>query len=83
MPNSCDPVDCSTPRLLCPQDFLDMHTGVGIFTSPGNLSNSGIEPESLVLQTSPALQVDSLLLSHQGSPRGYSTSKENETNNQI
>ena len=47
------------------------------FTSPGNLSNSGIEPESL------ALQVDSLLLSHQGSPRGNSTSKENETNNQI
>ena len=47
------------------------------FTSPGNLSNSRTEPESL------ALQVDSLLLSHQGSPRDYSTTKENETNNQI
>ena len=31
------------------------------FPSPGNLPNPGIEP------TSPALQVDSLLLSHQGS----------------
>jgi len=33
------------------------------FPSPGNLSDSGIEP------VSPALQVDSLLLSYQGSPR--------------
>ena len=31
------------------------------FPSPGDLSNSGIEPTSAVLQ-------DSLLLSHQGSP---------------
>ena len=35
------------------------------FPSPGDLPNPGIEPES---PTSPALQVDSLLLSHQGSP---------------
>ena len=33
------------------------------FPSPGKLSNPGIE------STSPALQVDSLLLSHQGSPQ--------------
>ena len=32
------------------------------FPSPGDVSNPGIESES------PALQVDSLLLSHQGSP---------------
>ena len=32
---------------------------------PGNLSEPGIEPTSLV---APALQVDSLLLSHWGSP---------------
>ena len=35
------------------------------FHSPGNLPNPGIEPES---PASPALQVDSLLLSHQESP---------------
>jgi len=34
-----------------------------LFPSPGNLPNPGIEPRS------PALQVDSLHLSHQGSPR--------------
>ena len=34
---------------------------VAIFSSPGDLSNPGIEPAS------PALQVDSLPLSHQGS----------------
>ena len=34
----------------------------------GNLPNLGIEPESHV---SPTLQVDSLLLSHQGSPILY------------
>ena len=32
------------------------------FPSPGDLPDSGIEPES------PAMQVDSLLLCHQGSP---------------
>jgi len=35
------------------------------FRSPGDLPNPGIEPESTV---SPALQMDSLLLSHWGSP---------------
>ena len=37
------------------------------FASPGDLPNPGIEPESL------ALQVDSLLLSHQGSPLDNTT----------
>ena len=36
------------------------------YSSPGDLSNLGIEPASLA---SHALQVDSLLLSHQGSPK--------------
>ena len=35
------------------------------FPSPGDLPDPGIEP---VKSVSPALQVDSLLLSHQGSP---------------
>ena len=36
------------------------------FPPPGDLPHSGIEPASPV---SPAQQVDSLLLSHQGSPK--------------
>ena len=36
------------------------------FPSPGDLPNPGTEPASMV---SPALQVDSLPLSHQGSPQ--------------
>ena len=35
---------------------------------PGDLPNLGIEPASLA---SPALQADSLLLSHQGSPTSH------------
>ena len=35
------------------------------FPSPGDLPNPGIEP------TSPALQADSLPLSHRGSPRRF------------
>ena len=48
-------------RFLCSWDFPGKNTGVGcLFPSPGALP--GIEP------TSPALQADSLLLSHQGNP---------------
>ena len=36
------------------------------FSTPGDLPDPGIEPTS---PTSPALQVDSLLLSHRGSPK--------------
>ena len=42
------------------------------YPPPGNLPNPGIEPASPV---SPALQADSLLLSHQGSPSGCQASK--------
>jgi len=49
-------------RLLCQWDFPGKNTGVALpFPPPGNLPEPGIEPES------PAWQVDSLLLSHQGS----------------
>ena len=42
---------------------LGKSTGVGLpFPSPGDFPNPGIEPSS------PALQVHSLLLSHQGTP---------------
>ena len=49
--------------LPCPWDFPGKNTGVP-FTSPGDLPHPGIEPGS------PALQADSLPLSHQGSPWG-------------
>ena len=52
-------------RLLCPSVFPGKNTGVDCHPLlQGNLLNPGIEPAS------PALQVDSLLLSHQGSPIG-------------
>ena len=44
-------------------DFPGKNTGVGChFFSPGDLPDPGIKPES------PALQVDSLPLSHKGNP---------------
>ena len=43
------------------------------FPSPGNLPEPGIEPE--VPTMSPALQVDSLLLSQQGNPKSLSIFK--------
>ena len=46
-------------RLLCPWNFPNENTRVGSYSNPG------IEHMS---PASPALQVDSLLLSHQGSP---------------
>ena len=47
------------------------------FPSPGDLANPGIEPES------PALQADSLSLSHQQSPRaGEDPANQLETNTQ-
>ena len=47
------------------------------FPSPGDLPNPGIEPAS------PALQADSLPLSHQGSPRaGEDPENQLETNTQ-
>ena len=51
-------------RHLCPWDFSGKNTGLR-FPPPGDLSDPGIEP---VCPASSALQTDSLLLSHQGSP---------------
>ena len=57
-PTLCNPVDSSPqPRLLCLWDFPGKNTGVGC-----HFLLQGIEPKS------PALQVDSLALSHLGSP---------------
>ena len=61
----CDPIDCSPPissvhgilqaRILANQKWSGL-----LFPSPGDLPDPGIEPES------PALQANSLRLSHQG-----------------
>ena len=61
-PTLCDPLDCSPPGssvhgILPLQEYW---SGLP-FLSPGDLHNTGIEPGS------PALQVDSLPLSHLGS----------------
>ena len=51
-------------RFLCPWEFSRQEYWSGLpCPPPGDLPNPGIKP------TSPALQVDSLPLSHQGSPR--------------
>ena len=53
-------------RLLCLWDSPGENTGVGCHAFlQGDLLDPRIEPSSLV---SPALQVDSLPLSHRGSP---------------
>ena len=61
-PTLCDYVDCSppgSPSMRFPRQECWSRLP---FPSPGDLPNPGIEPMS------PALQVDSLPLSHQGSP---------------
>ena len=61
----CDPrtVACQT---LLSMGFPRQEYWSGLpFRSPGDLPNSGMDP------TSPALQADSLPLSHQGSPKVY------------
>ena len=59
-------------RLLCPQNSLGKKTGVGSHACPlsGDLHNEGIEPASPV---SPAMQADSLPLTHQGRPLKQNT----------
>ena len=63
--DSSGPHGLSPTRLLCPWDFPKKNTRVsGLpFLSPGDLPDSGVKPTSPV---SPALQADSLLLSHEG-----------------
>ena len=59
----CDPVDYPS-RLLCPWGFSRQEYWSGLPCPPlRDLLDSGIEPGS------PALQADSLPLSHRGSPR--------------
>ena len=62
-PVLCDPIDCSLP-VLCPWDFQARTLKWIASSSPRDLPNpKWNEPAS------PALQTDSLLLSHQGSPK--------------
>ena len=63
-PTPCDPMDCSPPMLLCPQNPLGKNTGVdshsflqGIFPTQG--SNLGLLHFRQILYH----------LSHQGSPQ--------------
>ena len=63
--DSSGPHGLSPTRLLCPWDFPKKNTRVsGLpFPFPGDLPDSGVKPTSPV---SPALQADSLPLSHEG-----------------
>ena len=61
----CNPADCSLPGAS--EGFSRQEYWSGLpFPPPGGLPDPGIEPAS------PALQVDSLLLNHQGSPLRFS-----------
>ena len=65
--DSLRPYRLWSARLLCPWDSPGKNTGVGSHTLlQGNLPQPGIEPTSVA---SPALQADSLPLSHWRSPR--------------
>ena len=64
-PTLCDPMDCRLPGQS--MGFPRQEHWIGLpLPSPGDLPHPGIKPASPV---SPALQADSLLLSHQGSPK--------------
>ena len=64
--NSLQPHGLWPTKLLCPWDSPGKNTGVGCYALlQGIFPTQGIEPESPVV---PALQADSSLLSHQGSP---------------
>ena len=66
MSNSLQHCELEPTRLLCPWDYPGKNTGVGCHDPPpGDLPDPGIKPTS---PAAPALQVDSLPLSHQGSP---------------
>ena len=63
----CEPTDCSLPGssvhgILCPWNSRQKYWNGLPFPSPWDFPNPGIEPGP------PALQADSLLLSHQGNP---------------
>ena len=65
-PTLSDPMDCSPPGSSVQGIFQARYWSGLPFPSSGDRPNPGIKPESTV---SPALQADSLLLSHQGSPK--------------
>ena len=60
-PTFCDLMAC---RLLCPRDFPSKNTKVG-----SHFLLQGIFPEPEIETASPALQMDSLTLSHPGDPK--------------
>ena len=60
----CDPMDCSSLGSSVHGTSQGRKLERVAILSPGDLHNPGIKP------TSPALQADSLLLSHLGSPKG-------------
>ena len=60
-----DPMDCSLPGFSVHRIFQARILSMLLFLPPRGLPDPGIEPES------PELQVDSLLLSHQGNPILY------------
>ena len=65
-PTLCNPVDCSPPGFSVHGDSPGKNTRVGCHVlPPGDLHDPGIKPAS------PALQADSLLLSHWGRPQDF------------
>ena len=64
-PTLCDPMDCSASGSSAHVIFQQEYWRGLPFPDPGDLPDPGIEPVS---SASPALQADSLLLSHRGSP---------------
>ena len=64
-PILCDPIDGSPPGSPVPGIPQARTLEWIAMPSPGDLPDPGIEPET---PAAPALQADSLLLSHQGSP---------------
>ena len=67
-PTLCNHMDCSLPGPLSIGFPRHEHWSGLLWHPPGDLPNPGIEPEPTT-PVSPALQADSLLLSHRGSLR--------------
>ena len=63
-PALCNAMDCSPPGSSVHEILQARKLGQVAVSSPGDLPNPGIKPVS---PAAPALQVNSLLLSHQGS----------------
>ena len=68
MSDPLQPYELEPTRLLCPWGFFRQEYWSGLpCLPPGDLPDSGTEPVSPVAW---AVQMDSLLLSHRGSPPG-------------